>query len=82
MFAWLGLTAALGFFWMIGLLQELQRSESIDLQRLMHLPVTLGQMFIINFVASHLTLSIILVLPGMTGLAIGLAFARGPAGSL
>ena len=76
---WFGLTVAFLFFWMIGLLAELQRSETIDLQRLMHLPVALGQMFVVNYVASHLTLSIILLVPAMTGLAIGLAFARGPA---
>lgn len=76
---WFGVTVVFLFFWVIGLLAELQRSETIDLQRLMHLPVAIGQMFSINFVASHLSLSIILFLPGMTGLAIGLAFARGPA---
>jgi len=30
-------------FWLIGLLAELQRAETIDLQRLMHLPVALGR---------------------------------------
>ncbi len=76
---WFGLTAGFLFFWLIGLLAEIQRSETIDLQRLLHLPVALGQMFAVNYLASHLTLSLILVVPAMTGLAIGLAFARGPA---
>ncbi|MGO8926441.1 MAG: hypothetical protein ACLQU3_06065 [Limisphaerales bacterium] len=76
---WLGATAAFLFFWLIGLLSELQRSETIDLQRLMHLPVALGQMFVINYVASLLALSIILMVPAMTGLALGLTFSRGPA---
>jgi hypothetical protein len=62
---------------MIGLLTELQRSETIDLQRLMHLPVALGQMFVINYLVSHLALSIILCVPAMLGLAIGLVIARG-----
>jgi len=76
---WLAATLPFLIFWLIGLLAELQRSEAIDLQRLMHLPVALGQMFVINYVASHLALSVILMLPAMTGLAIGLAFSRGPA---
>lgn len=76
---WLGVTVAFLVFWLIGLLAELQRAETIDLQRLMHLPVALGQMFVINFVASHFALSIILMLPAMTGLALGLTFSRGPA---
>jgi hypothetical protein len=76
---WLGVTLAFLFFWMVGLLQEIQRSESIDLQRLMHLPVALGQAFVVNYLASHLAASIIIMVPAMMGLAIGLAISRGPA---
>ncbi len=75
---WSGVTVFFLFFWMIGLLTELQRSETIDLQKLMHLPVALGQMFVINYLVSHFTLSIIFVVPVMLGLSIGLAIARGP----
>ncbi len=75
---WFGVTVGFLFFWMIGLLTELQRSETIDLQRLMHLPVALGQMFVVNYLVSHFTFSIIVVVPIMLGLGIGLAFARGP----
>jgi ABC-2 type transport system permease protein len=74
---WLGVTVAFLVFWLIGLMTELQRAETIDLQRLMHLPVALGQMFLVNYVASHFALSIILMLPAMTGLALGLTFSRG-----
>ncbi|HEX5220993.1 MAG TPA: hypothetical protein VFZ59_15620 [Verrucomicrobiae bacterium] len=77
MAVWLGITAAFLFFWMIGLLAELQRSETIDLQRLLHLPVALGQLFVINYLASLARLSIVLILPAMTGLALGLTYARG-----
>lgn len=76
---WLGLTLVFLFFWMIGLMQEIQRSETIDLQRLMHLPVGLGQMFVINYLASHLAVSIVIAVPAMLGLALGLAISRGPA---
>ena len=76
---WLILTAGFLFMWLIGLLQDLQRSETIDLQRLMHLPVALGQIFVVNYVASHLAVSIVLFVPAMVGLAIGLAISRGPA---
>jgi ABC-2 type transport system permease protein len=76
---WFGLTAAFLFMWLVGLMTELERSESIDLQRLIHLPVRLGQIFTINYLASHLALSIILIVPAMMGLALGLAISRGPA---
>ncbi len=74
---WAGVTIGFLFFWMIGLLAELQRSEAIDLQRLMHLPVALGQIFVINYIVSHFTLSIIIFIPVILGLAIGLVIARG-----
>ena len=76
---WLGVTIVFLFVWMIGLVNELQRSETIDLQKLMHLPVALGQMFVINYLASHLTVSVVFFVPAMMGLAVGLALARGPA---
>jgi hypothetical protein len=78
MMVWFGVTAFFCFFWMIGLLTELQRSETIDLQKLMHLPVALGQMFVVNYLVSHFSLSIILIVPIMLGLGIGLVIARGP----
>jgi ABC-2 type transport system permease protein len=79
---WCGVTVAFLFIWMIGLLQEIQRSETIDLQRLMHLPVALGQMFVINYIASHFALSIVIFLPAMMGLTLGLIISRGPAMAL
>ncbi len=74
---WFGATAVFLFFWLIGLITELQRSETIDLQKLMHLPVALGQLFVVNYLVSHFTLSIIVMVPVMLGLAIGMIFARG-----
>jgi len=70
---WDVLILAFLFTWMIGLVAEIQRSETIDIQRLLHLPIALKQVFVINYLASHLTLSIILLLPGMVGLCLGLS---------
>ncbi len=65
------------FLWMIGVLAEIQRSETIDLGRLLHLPVSLKWIFVVNYLASHLTLSIIVFLPGALGLCAGLLWGRG-----
>jgi hypothetical protein len=78
MWVWFCVTVVFLFLWMIGLLTELQRSETIDLQKLMHLPVALGQMFTVNYIVSHFTLSIVVLVPIMLGLGIGLVFAHGP----
>lgn len=72
----------IGFFlfsWMTGLMTELQRSETIDLQRLMHLPAALGQLFVINYIASHLVFSVLICVPMIMGFSVGLAISRGPA---
>jgi hypothetical protein len=60
------------FMWLAGIVSEIQRSETIDISRLLHLPISLRNVFIINYLASHLTFSIILFLPGMLGLSLGL----------
>lgn len=78
MVAWLVLTLFFLFGWLAGLLTELQRSETIDLQKLMHLPVALGQMFAINYLASHFTFSLVIMVPMIFGLGLGLALGHGP----
>ena len=74
---WLGVSIVFLFFWAIGVIAELQRSEIIDLRRLLHLPVGLGQIFCVNYVASHFALSIILLGPAMLGLSLGFTISRG-----
>ncbi len=65
------------FLWMLGVLAEIQRSETIDLGRLLHLPVSLKWIFVVNYLASHLTVSIVVFLPGALGLCAGLLWGRG-----
>lgn len=62
--------------WATGLVIEIQRSESIDLTRLLHLPVGLKQVFTLNYIASHASPSIILFVPLFVGLSAGLALSR------
>lgn len=76
---WAVLTLAFLFFWFIGLLAELQRAEAIDIQRLLHLPVLPGQLFALNYLASHFSPGIVFFVPAMAGLATGLAFSQGAA---
>lgn len=71
------LTGVFLFTWVIGVLNELQRSETIDVQRLMHLPISLPQLFGINYLASHVTLSLMVALPALLTLSLGLAVSAG-----
>ena len=60
------------FMWLAGIVSEIQRAETIDISRLLHLPISLRNVFVINYLASHLTFSIIFFLPAMLGLSLGL----------
>jgi hypothetical protein len=77
-FIWDGIIMLFLIFWMSGLLIELQRSESIDMARMLHLPITLNQVFLFNYVASHFTPSIVLFVPAMLAMGLGLSVAAGP----
>jgi ABC-2 type transport system permease protein len=77
-YIWLGVTLAFLLCWGTGLLSELERSEVFDLQRLLHLPVPLGGIFVANYLASLFSLTLLTAGPAMLGLALGGALARGP----
>ncbi len=77
MAVWAGLVGFYLFLWVMEFATELQRSESIDLSRLLHLPVSLRDVFFLNYLASHFTSSLILMLPTMLGVAVGLVLGRG-----
>ena len=74
---WDGVVFAFLIFWLSGLMVEIQRSESIDIPKLLHLPVTLPQVFIFNYAVSHFTPALLLMLPGMIGLCLGLTLGAG-----
>ncbi len=82
MFVWDGLVVLFLGLWTIGTVMELQRSEIIDLSRLLHLPVSLRDVFLLNYLASHLSFSLAAVVPAMLGLTVGLVLGRGPAMAL
>ncbi|WP_435017194.1 ABC transporter permease [Tundrisphaera sp. TA3] len=77
MFAWDGLILAFLLFWTIGLLTDLQRSDSLSLSNLLHLPVSVRSAFLINYLSSWTRLSLILFLPVMLGFAFALIFVQG-----
>jgi len=73
--AWDLFFGAFLFAWMIGMISEIQRSETIDISRMLHLPISLRDIFLVNYIASHMTISIILFLPLVLGLSLGLMLA-------
>jgi hypothetical protein len=77
MLAWDALICAFLFLWLIGVMAEIQRSESIDLTRLLHLPVSLRGVFVMNYLASLFTPILIFVLSAALGLSLGLTWGIG-----
>ena len=67
--AWSGLAAALMFFWSIGVVTELQRSDAITIHSLLHLPASMLGAHLYNYFASFVSVSLLVVLPAMIGLA-------------
>jgi ABC-2 type transport system permease protein len=79
LFVWDGAVVGCLFFWMTGVLAELQRSEAISLDKLLHLPVSLRSAFLINYLSLFISPSLIIFMLAMLGLSVGLVLARGPA---
>jgi hypothetical protein len=82
MFAWDGLIAFFLIFWTVGVITDLQKSEILDLSRFLHLPISLRGVFFLNYLASHFSASLAMLLPTMMGLTVGLIFGRGAAMAL
>jgi ABC-2 type transport system permease protein len=78
MVVWDGAIVGFVFFWMVGLMSELQRSDALSLDRFLYLPVSPTGAFLINYLGSSVSLSLVLVLPAMIGLSTGLVMSRGP----
>ncbi len=78
MYAWDGFVFVFLFAWCMGLVNELQRAESLALDKFLHLPVSLTGVFLINYVSSLLSVNLAIFVPAALGLTLGLVLGRGP----
>jgi hypothetical protein len=78
LYTWDGIVAVFLFMWLTGLLTDLQRPESLSLDKFLHLPVSLAGAFFINYLSSLFSVVLLLFVPAMLGLTIGLIVAKGP----
>ena len=78
MYIWDGLAGLFFIAWTVGILVELQRSEPLSLDKFLHLPVSPTGIFLINYLSSLASLTLIVFVPPMVALSLGLAFAKGP----
>jgi ABC-2 type transport system permease protein len=78
LYLWTAISVAFLFFWMLGVMTELQRSEVLSIEKLFHFPISPSSAFVINYLSSLVCLSLILFFPAMIGLAVASVVALGP----
>ena len=77
MYAWDALLVLFLLFWTLGLLSELQRNESLSIVKFLHLPVSVNEAFLLNYVSSLMRLSLLFFGPMALGYALALVYVRG-----
>jgi ABC-2 type transport system permease protein len=77
LYAWDAMIVSFVFLWSIGLMTELQRTETLSLSKFLHLPVSPQGAFIINYVSSLLQLTLIVFVPVLFGSGLALVYSRG-----
>ena len=78
MLIWVGLAVGFLFFWMIGLLADLQRADAMSFKNLLHLPVSLRWVFLYNYLSSFVSVTAAIFLPAMIGLCLAMVIVHGP----
>jgi len=78
MFIWDLLILSFLFLWSMGVVTELQRSEFLSFEKMLHFPISPTGAFLLNYLSSLASLAIILFLPTMMGLCIASVVTHGP----
>lgn len=70
---------SIGFLvaWIFNVMNRIQQSDAISIDKLLHLPITFHGAFILNFVSTFANFTLLSVAPVMIGIAIAMPIARG-----
>ena len=77
-----GLVVAFLIVWLLGLIGELQRDDALSLENLLHFPISLSGAFLLNYLTSLASMSLLLFVPVVSGLIIALVIIDGPSSAL
>ncbi len=77
MLMWDVILALFLFFWVTGLVTELQKSKALSLEKLLHLPISLTGAYLLNYFSSWVSLSMLFFLPTALGLCTALVIVKG-----
>ncbi|MCY2979911.1 MAG: ABC transporter permease [Planctomycetota bacterium] len=75
---WDGLIAIFVLFWVIHVATDLQRSDAITFDRILHLPVSFGQVFAINYLSALASILFLCLSSFSFGFIFGSCFSVGP----
>ncbi len=75
---WDVVVAVFLFFWSMGIVTELQRSEPLSLEKLLHLPVSPSGAYLLNYLGSWFSLALVIFLPTAAGLSLAIVIRQGP----
>ena len=75
---WDGLVAIFVLFWVIHVASDLQRSDAITFDRILHLPVSFGQVFAINYLSAMASILFLCLSSFSFGFIFGSSFSVGP----
>jgi hypothetical protein len=76
------LVAIFVLFWVIHVATDLQRSDAITLDRILHLPVSFGQVFAINYLSALASILFLCLSSFSFGFIFGSSFSVGPSALL
>ncbi len=71
---------AIGIFifgWLVSLLTEIQRTEMLSLEKLLHLPLRFQTAFVLNYLTSWLALPVLCFLPAALGFSLAAIYSHG-----
>ncbi len=75
---WDGISAIFCFVWLVHVATDVQRTEAITLDRILHLPVAFSQAFAINYLSFLMSMTLVLMFVSCLGFTVGSCFAIGP----
>ncbi len=78
-YVWCGIIIAFLFMWCMGLMVELQRSDAISIDKILHLPISLSGAFLVNYLGSLASISLIVFAPSMFALCLAMVIVKGAA---
>lgn len=74
---WTSAIFAFLFYWALMLVGQLQQTETISFEKLLHLPVSVKAAFLLNYLSSYFNSAVWLCGPFLFGLCIGMVVAKG-----